>query len=295
MDNNITLNDKLVSNLIPQRLSNSNKGTYGRALFVTGSSGMTGAGYFCGKAAFRCGIGLVYLAVPNSLMHIYAVNLPESIQLPLTATESGVIEEKNTDIILSNLKNKDVLCFGPGLTDKYDIRNLAYKLLPEVNIPMVIDADGLNVIGQDTSFLASLNSSAVITPHPGEMSRLTGLSINAIQEDRVEVCKEFALKSKVITVLKGKNTVIATPDGEVFINPTGNSGMSTAGTGDVLAGMISSFIAQGLPSKDAAAAAVYIHGLSGDIAVETKGEHGLMASDLIECIPQAFKRVLNYI
>lgn len=290
----IQLNDdKLIASLIPKRLANSNKGSYGRALFVTGSLGMTGAGYFSGKAAFRCGAGLVYLAVPSSLIHIFAVNLPESIQLPLDVNEKGVIKEENCDYILSQLRNKDVLCFGPALTADDNIKNLAYSLLPKVNIPMVIDADGLNVIGKDKNFFASLNAPVVITPHPGEMSRLTGLSISEIQENRVEVCKKYALEAKVITVLKGKNTVIVTPDGEVFINHTGNSGMSTAGTGDVLAGMISSFIAQGASPKDAAIAGVYLHGLSGDISSETKGEHGLIASDLIECIPFAFKKVLK--
>lgn len=289
----IELNNKLISPLIPKRTSNSNKGTYGRALFVTGSLGMTGSGYLCGKAAFRCGVGLVYLAVPSSLLHIYGVNLPESIQIPLDSTERGIIKEANSNLILNEIKQKDVLCFGPGLTSDDNIKNLAYNLLPKVNIPMVIDADGLNVIGEDKQFFASVNSPVVITPHPGEMSRLTGLAIKEIQKNRIEVCKRYSVDTKVITVLKGNNTVISTPDGEVFINTTGNSGMATAGTGDVLAGMISSFIAQGSSPKDAALAGVYLHGLSGDIASEFKGEHSVMASDLVEHIPLAFKKILT--
>ncbi|MHC1682251.1 MAG: NAD(P)H-hydrate dehydratase [Clostridiaceae bacterium] len=289
----IELNNKLISPLIPKRTLNSNKGTYGRALFLTGSLGMTGSGYLCGKAAFRCGVGLVYLAVPNSLLHIYGVNLPESIQIPLASTERGIIKDENSNLILNEIKHKDVLCFGPGLTSDDNIKNLAYNLLPKVEIPMVIDADGLNVIGEDKKFFPSLNSPVVITPHPGEMSRLTGLTIKEIQENRVEVCKRYSVDARVITVLKGNKTVISTPDGEVFINTTGNTGMATAGTGDVLAGMISSFIAQGASPKDAAIAGVYLHGLSGDIASEFKGEHSLMASDLVEHIPLAFKKILS--
>ena len=286
------LTDNYISELLPNRFSNSNKGDYGKAFIVSGSKGMTGSGCLCGKAALRSGAGLVYLGVPNSMISVYSIYVPETIQIPLDDSTDGILLPEASDIILSYLDKMDVLAIGPGLSQHVDIKTMVFNTILKCKKPMVIDADALNVISADVSIFKQLKAPAIITPHPGEMSRLTGLSIEEIQASRQEVASSFSEKWGVITVLKGHNTIIACPSGEVFINSTGNPGMSTAGSGDVLTGIISSFVGQGLQPLNAAIAGVYIHGLAGDIASLAKGFHGLIASDIIECLPEAILKTL---
>ena len=283
---------EMVSHMIPCRTVNSNKGDYGRVLLVTGSTGMTGSGCLASMAAFRSGAGLVYVGVPQSLAHIYGSALTEPIILPLKDGGCGCLAVDSVGQILEHMKRMNVVAIGPGLTASGSIKEIVERVILESTIPLILDADALNAISGNTDILKKLSANAVITPHPGEMARLTGLSINEVQADRVGVAKRFAAEYGVTAVLKGSRTVVAQPDGRIFINPTGNAGMASAGTGDVLTGIIAGLVAQGATVGDAAIAGVYLHGLAGDAAAAEMGMHGVLASDVIEHLPQAFKGIL---
>jgi NAD(P)H-hydrate epimerase len=286
------LDEQLVSGLIPVRNSESNKGDYGKVLIITGSQGMTGAGCLAAGAALRTGSGLVYLGVPKSLAHIYNSTIRETITLPIEDNGTGFISRNSITYILDKIKGKSVAALGPGLSVNDDITRVIYDIVENSRVPLVLDADALNAISIDISILARLKTEAVITPHPGEMSRLTGLSIADIQKNRLETARSFAGKWGVVTVLKGSRTIVALPDGTAYINSSGNPGMATAGTGDVLAGLIAGLIGQGLKPGDAAAAGVYLHGLAGDAAASEKGQHGLIAGDVIEQLPYVIKKLI---
>jgi hydroxyethylthiazole kinase-like uncharacterized protein yjeF len=281
-----------VSSLIPVRHCESNKGDYGRVLIVTGSAGMTGAGCLSAGAALRTGAGLVYLAVPASLSHIYSTSLKESMTVSLEDQGTGFLNRKSIKPLLANMKRKDVIAIGPGLSVNKNIIEIVDAVIKNSEVPVVMDADALNAVARDTSVLKQRKTQIVVTPHPGEMARLTGMSIEDVQSNRLETAKEFAAQYGVITVLKGAKTIIADPDGTVYINPSGNPGMATAGAGDVLTGIISGFIGQGVKPFEAAVAGVYLHGMAGDRAAEQKGQHGLIAGDIIEELPYAIKECL---
>lgn len=280
---------KAVVSCIPPRYIQSNKGSYGKVFFLTGSIGMTGAGYLAGSAALRTGSGLVYLGVPMTLTPIYDTLLAEAITLPLYDNNTGVLLRKSNDKVLEYINKMDVAAIGPGLSVNDDITDIVGNIIEKARIPLVLDADALNAISRDVAVLRKLKTQAVLTPHPGEMARLAGITVEEVQNNRIDTALEFACKWKVITILKGAKTVIALPDGTVFINPTGNAGMATAGTGDVLTGIIASLAGQGLSMTDAAVAGVYIHGTAGDNAAEKKGMHGLIARDIVEELPGVIK------
>ncbi|ODM27492.1 bifunctional ADP-dependent (S)-NAD(P)H-hydrate dehydratase/NAD(P)H-hydrate epimerase [Clostridium sp. Bc-iso-3] len=286
------IDEKTVSRLIPQRTGNSNKGDYGKVLVITGSRGMTGAGCLAGTASLRSGAGLLYLGVPRALYSIYECNLTEAITIPLEDENTGFLTEASIPELLGYMEKMDAVAIGPGLSTKEGVEVVVFSVVENCKVPLVVDADGLNLIAKDLSVLNKSKVPMVLTPHPGEMARLMGTSIGEVQRNRVNAAKEFSEKWGVITVLKGSRTIVAAPDGRVFINPTGNSGMATGGTGDVLTGIIASFIGQGLSPVDAAVAGVYLHGLCGDRVANTKGEHGLVASDLTGEIPYAIKSLI---
>lgn len=277
---------------VPKRFNNSNKGDYGRALIITGSTGMTGSGCLAAEAAFRSGAGLTYVGVPESLSAIYGASLTEPIILPLADNGSGTLSRKCTGDIIDRIGRMNVVAIGPGLTCTEEIKEIVEKVLCECGVPLVIDADALNCISDNTEILKRLKASAVITPHPGEMSRLTGLGIKDIQADRLGTARKFAAEFGVIVVLKGNRTVVALPDGRTFINPTGNPGMASAGAGDVLCGIITGLAAQGAPLEKAACAGVFLHGLAGDLAAGELGMHSLIAGDIIRYLPNAFKSII---
>ena len=254
----------LVSKLIPRRESNSNKGTYGKLIVVAGSRGMTGAACLTASAALRAGTGLVYMAAPLSLLPIYAGFLVEALTIPLEDGNKGYITKESIHKILMHLEKVDVAAVGPGLSTGDDAKEVVYSIIKGSKVPIVLDADGINLLAEDLSVLKELKTQMVITPHPGEMARLLGTTVKEVQEDRVNIARSFSKKYGVITVLKGSRTVIASPEGAIYINTTGNSGMATGGSGDVLTGIIASFIGQGLKPLDAAIAGVYLHGVSGD-------------------------------
>lgn len=281
------LNKHCISALIPIRSRDTNKGGYGRVLIISGSTGMTGAGCLTAKAALRSGAGLVYLGVPSGLSHIFAASVTEAITVPFDDDGSGRLSRNLIDKLDTVIKRKDVIAVGPGLSVNDDITDIVSSIIEKAEAPLVIDADALNAVSADIGVLKRLKGPAVMTPHPGEMSRLMGISIEDIQSNRMEVAREFAIRWKVITVLKGSKTVVAMPDGALYLNPTGNPGMATAGSGDVLTGIIAALIGQGLKPQDAAIAGVYLHGLAGDMACVKKGEYGMIAGDIIEELPHA--------
>lgn len=282
--------------LMPIRKQDSNKGDFGKVFIVGGSSGMTGAVCLSALGAMRCGSGLVTVGVPKSIQNIAAIKLTEAMTVALPEfIDGGTLSLTALGEIKSRLSKSDVCVFGMGLGENQDIPKLIDSLL-NGSTDFVIDADGLNAISRDMDILRKHKNRqscrVVITPHPGEMSRLCGESIESIQNNRVGVAKDFAAEYGVVVVLKGSNTVIASPDGEVQINKSGNPGMATGGTGDVLSGVIGSLMGQGLDAFSAAALGAFIHGVAGDLAARDKGEHGLIASDVIRNIPYAIKLIM---
>lgn len=280
------------SQWMPPRPLFSHKGSYGRVLVVAGSTGMTGAAALASEAALRAGAGLVTLAIPKHLNPILEGLLPEVMTLPLPETDVGSLAASATSPILEFAKKtKSILAIGPGLSQHPETVSLVHQLIREnreqrVDLRMVIDADGLNALAQDRETLSRLNSEAVLTPHPGEMARLTDTAIPTLEADRIGTAQQFAREHGVTLVFKGAPTVTSDPNGNLWINSTGNPGMATGGMGDVLTGVIAGLMAQGIPSESAAALGVYLHGLSGDITAETLGMHGLIASDVLKTVPQ---------
>jgi NAD(P)H-hydrate epimerase len=289
------IDTEMVSPMIPCRTADSNKGDYGKVMLVTGSTGMTGSGCLASMAALRSGAGLVYAGVPESLAQIYSSALTEPIILPLEDGGSGCLAGRGAAQILEHMKRMNVAAVGPGLTALTGIKEIVEKIINESTIPLVLDADALNAISGNTGILKKLSVKAAVTPHPGEMARMTGLSIHDVQADRVGIAKKFAASHGVTVVLKGSRTIVAQPDGHIFINTTGNAGMATAGTGDVLTGIIAGLAAQGASIGDAAVAGVFLHGLAGDDAAAEMGPHSLLASDVIKHLPQTIKKVLGRI
>ena len=283
---------------IPSRSPASYKGSYGRVLVVAGSTGMTGAAALASEAALRVGAGLVTLAIPQSLNTILEVKLSEVMTLPLPETEAGSLAESSTSTILEYAKKtKSVLAIGPGLSQHPETVGLVHQLISEnhkqeLGLRMVIDADGLNALAKATDLIALLGAEAVLTPHPGEMSRLTNIPISTLESNRIGAAEEFANQYGVTLVLKGAPTVTANSNGNVWVNSTGNPGMATAGMGDVLTGMIAGLMAQNVPSETAAFLGVYLHGLAGDIAAEKLGMHGLIAGDVLKAVPQAISSLI---
>ncbi len=280
-----------VKKWLPQRPSSAHKGNFGRVLVIAGSRGMTGAAVLAGEAAIRSGAGLVTVAVPETLHDIMEAKLTEVMTVPLPDTGSGSLSWEARHRIMPLLENMDVLAIGPGLSQAPEVIKLVRELAPAVKIPLVLDADALNALAGEAGILGELQAPAVITPHPGEMARLMGLAPKDIQEDRIGNAVKAATAWNVVTLLKGSRTVVAAPEGTVYINPTGNPGMATGGSGDVLTGIIAALIAQGLKPDRAAAVGAYLHGFAGDLAAREKGMMGLIAGDIISALPAAAKEL----
>lgn len=281
------LTAECVKRWLPPRPASAHKGNFGRVLIIAGSRGMTGAACLAGAAALRSGAGLVTVAVPETLHDIMEGKLTEAMTVPLPDTGGGSLSREARSRILSLLENMDALAIGPGLSLAPETISLVRELLPAIKIPFVLDADALNALAGQVSILGSLQAPAVITPHPGEMARLMGVAPKDIQADRIGAAIKAAATWNVATLLKGARTVVAAPEGVVYINPTGNPGMATGGSGDVLTGIVVSLIAQGLEPGRAAAAGAYIHGLAGDMTAKEKGMMGLIAGDIVSILPAA--------
>lgn len=279
--------DEIISALLPKRTLASHKGTFGTAFVVVGSISYTGAALLAGTAAYRVGTGLVTMAVPENLHSALAGHLPEATWV-LLPHENGFISESAIDVVLNNLNRATAILIGSGLGNKETTKQFVQKLLPSIKIPMVIDADGLRHAKDSLSLLHN----AILTPHVGEMSALTGLSKEEIQSNREEVAKKYAKEWNCIVVLKGAFTVVASPDERLTIIPVATPALARAGTGDVLAGLITGLLAQGLNPYDAAVAGAYIHGRAGLLAAEKLGTTAsVLASDVIDAIPEIVSKL----
>ncbi len=288
---------KKLHELTPRK-SNTHKGSYGRVLVLAGSPGMTGAAYLSSKAALRSGSGIVTLGIPESLNPVMETKLTCVMTYPLPETKASTLSNKGRKEILKLCETHDVVALGPGLSQQPETRELILWLIKTIDRTMVIDADGINALADNVDVLHKIKQNVVLTPHPGEMSRLTGLrSAKDVQKDRLNTASQFVqsiqkkLKGerKLVLVLKGDKTMVADYE-KVYVNRTGNPGMATAGAGDVLTGIIVSLIGQGFDVFDASQLGVYIHGLAGDIAARRKGELSMIASDIIDYLPDAFMK-----
>jgi len=271
-----------------KRKPDAYKGDYGHLLVLGGSPGLSGAVCLCAEAALRIGAGLVTAGVPKSLNNIFEVKLTEVMSLPL-ADKGGALSREAFKDIKKFLNKIDLIVLGPGAGLKDSTKELIVRVIKEIDKPMIVDADGLTALASNLKILSKRKvNSLILTPHPGEFSRLLKLDIGKIKKRRKQLVKEFALRYNLILILKGKNTLVS--DGKrIFENNTGNPGMATAGTGDVLAGIVAGLLAQGVGQFEAAKAGVYLHGLAADYAARDKTENCLIASDIIEYLPKAIK------
>lgn len=271
------------------RKKDSHKGTFGHLFILSGSIGKTGAAAMAARAALKMGAGLVTVGTPKSCLPMIARSMAELMTEPLPETEKGTLSEDALERILILLEGKDGLMIGPGISTHPSTAELVLSLLPKIKVPVMIDADALNILASNPQLLKSLRRPVILTPHPGEFARLLDLSAKDVVDNKLELAPRFAQEYGVYLVLKGYRTLIVTPEGMVYINPTGNPGMATAGTGDVLSGMIASMMIQEKELLEAILSAVYVHGLSGDISAEKLGEKVLTAGNLITHLPSALK------
>lgn len=296
MPRELTEDDALTTNLtldedaawmLPGRSPEMHKGDAGRLLVIAGSVGMTGAAALAGLGAARAGAGLVYLAGPHSLNDILEVKCTEVLTRPMPETAARSLALAAEDELVEAAAGVDAVVLGPGLSQHPETAELARRLALRIAAPLLIDADGLNAFAGRPSELADRPGATVLTPHPGELARLTGRSIGAIQADRLATARTLAAETRAVVVLKGAGTVTAAPAGEAWVNPTGNEGMASGGMGDVLSGMIGAFLAGGAPALAAAVAGVFYHGRAADLTAQP-GRRGLLASDLLSMLPSVF-------
>ncbi len=275
-----------LAELIPERDPDSHKGDYGHALIVAGSPGKAGACILAARAAVRAGAGLVTAAVPEPILQTVDLGSIESMTLALPVGASGHLAERAAEAVLEAAEGKAALALGPGLGQEPSTVAAIRQIALECPLPLVLDADGINAFAGKAGDLAGRRAETILTPHPGELGRLLGISTAQIQEDRIAAARGAAEETGAIVILKGHMTLVASGTA-VFVNPTGNPGMATGGTGDVLTGLIAGLLAQGLDALDAAVLGVYLHGLAGDLAASRLGEMTLAANDLIEILPAA--------
>ena len=275
------------------RAVDAHKGDFGKVCIIAGSVGMSGAAALAGRSALRAGAGLVRVAVPKSVLPIVASIEPSFTTVPLAEDTAGRISAKAINTILNAVSENDALAFGPGVGISNALSSVLETLIKQEQLRLLIDADGLNNLSKIKDWPAKLKANLVLTPHPGEMKRLwTALFREQLPPDRQNQAAQLAQRTEAVVALKGAGTVVT--DGQkVYINKTGNPGMATAGSGDVLTGVITALIGQGLSNLDAAVLGVYIHGLAGDIAAKKTGQVSLMATDIIESLPDAFTRSVN--
>jgi len=291
-------NMELLSQWLPQRPVNAHKGTCGSLLIIGGVEGYSGAGVLAAMAAQRSGVGLVKTAVRKSVNQVYEKLLPEVVTMPIEESEHNgdgyrLLTEEGLDKIQSLAESAMAVVAGPGWGLHTEWVNVLKRLIILDNKPLLLDADALTLLQPNLNWLKQRNLPAVLTPHPGEMSRLTGLSISEINNNRLEITAKAAIKWNAVVLLKGAGTIIASPKGDAMINTTGNPGMATAGSGDVLAGIIGALLAQGLAPFEAAVLGCWVHGRAGDLAAEEVGEISLIASEIIKYIPQVLKTLYD--
>lgn len=284
------LADDSLARFIPQRRQNSHKGDFGKLVCVCGSVAMPGAAMLSVAAALRCGAGLVSIASVSEVCRAVSLNSPEAVTFPLKAAPDGTISATELDRLLEYLKTASAVLIGCGMGASEDTRTLTRELVRTVNCPIILDADGINCIADSIDIIREARAGILLTPHPGEMARLTGKTAAEVQSDRIRCAVQFAAENGCAVLLKGAATILATPDC-LRINSSGNSGMSKGGSGDVLAGAAASFIAQGVPPADAASLAAYIHGCAGDSAAQRLSMCCMLPTDIIAALPEQFLRL----
>lgn len=282
-----------VRSVLPKRPVDANKGSFGKVLVVGGSVNYIGAAYLAASGAMRVGAGLVRLAAPSGLVPVLAAKLTESTYLPLPEASFGVVSEDAVSVLTLVAGDYDVLLIGCGLGQNESTAAFVKSLLFAQNkLPAaVVDADALNIAAGTPNWWRKLTDNAILTPHPGEMARLAAVSVEKVQSDRSRMAATMAAKWGKIVVLKGAHTVVATPEGTVRLSPFANPGLASAGTGDVLSGVIAGLVAQGLTLENAAACGVYLHGEAGEMVKENMGDAGMLSSDLLPALPLAIKRL----
>ena len=285
------LEPKEAAGALPPREPDAHKGTYGHVLVLAGSPGKTGAAAMCALSALRIGAGLVTLGLPESLNDMMEAKLTEVMTEPLPETRERTVALAAWGKILTLMEGKRALAIGPGLSTHPETSELVRELVSTVRVPMVVDADGINALAPKLETLAKAAAPLILTPHPGELSRLLGISREEVAQNRIPIAQKVATSFRVHLVLKGGRTLVVDPDGRVAINMTGNPGMATGGTGDVLTGLIAGLLAQGVNPGLAARAGVYLHGLAGDLAAEAVGQEAMLASDLMAQVPDAIRRL----
>ena len=266
--------------VFPKRRHNSHKGTFGTAFLICGSYGMVGAAILAAKAALRSGVGIAKCLLCEGIYAPFTAAVPEAVCVPVSQTPTGSI--KYSADISEFIENASALLFGCGVSQSGDTLKILLDIIEKSEIPTVIDADGINLLSSHIDLLKKSKAPIILTPHPAEMARLCGCTVKEIEADRIGKARHFATLHNCVLVLKGANTIVATPTGEIFINTTGNPGMSTGGSGDVLAGILVSLLAQGFSPIEAAKSAVFLHGEAGDRAATRKGERAMLPSDIIE-------------
>jgi NAD(P)H-hydrate epimerase len=284
----LMLTDEHCADLLAPRASDTHKGTYGRVLVVAGAPGTTGAASLTAEGALRSGAGLVTVATPSSVYPVVASHLLEALVRPLPASAGGGIGLGAVPEILEMLESADVLAIGPGIGTDPETIEVVRQIIARCNLPTVVDADGLNALVGSLSLLSEQENPLVLTPHPGEMARLLDCSTGDVQTRRMESARELSAATGALVVLKGYRTVLAQPTGPPVLNPTGNPGMASGGSGDVLTGLIASFLAQSLPPEAAAGLGVFVHGAAGDVAAGEVGEISLIAGDVLAALPDVF-------
>src|SRR3989338_2033531 len=281
----------MTNRVFPCRKPDTHKGDYGHIFILAGSLGLSGAAVLCANSAMRSGVGLVTLGLPESLCNIAAKRVFLEVMLkPLPQTKEKTLSLSAYPKISEFAKNADVLALGPGLSRNPQTQKLIRRIISTIPKPMVIDADALNALAGHLGILRLNSNLKILTPHPEEFSRLAGQSTAYIQKNRETLAKRFACDYNIILVLKGHHTVVASAD-KVYVNKTGNPGMATAGSGDVLTGIISALLGQGLDGFTAAKTGAYLHGQAGDLAARKKTQPGIIASDIIDNIPEGIKRL----
>ncbi len=280
-----------VQKILPKYDENTHKGTRGRLVIVAGATGLTGAAALSAYGAMRIGAGLVTVACPESLIPILGAKLTEPMTAPVPEVEGGFLSLRAAGRILHLTTNVNAVVIGPGIGRHRETGQLLREILTKLTVPMVVDADALNLLGGQLDIFRAVQVPAVLTPHPGEAAWLLKTTITEVEQNRVKVAKQIAEGYNVTVVLKGRYTVIASPEGKVRVNPTGSRGLATGGTGDVLSGIIGGLLAQRLPPFEAATAGVYIHGLAGEKASRRLGPDGLLAGDLLPLLPRLLRQL----
>lgn len=279
--------------LFPPRPKTSHKGDFGRLLILSGSIAYPGAPYLVSMGALRAGAGLITLGVPRSLYPILALKLAEVMPFPLPQTRSGTLSLKGEKSVRDLIKGKDVIALGPGLARHPETEKLVRRIVASIDGPLVIDADGLNALQGAKKLIAKLGPNAVLTPHPGEAARMTGNPVPDDDRGRMRFAREWTARYRSVLVLKGHHTLVASRSHGVYLNRTGNPGLATGGSGDILTGILAAFLGQRLEPFQAAKAAVFLHGLAADMALPEFGEISLIPTDILKYLPQAFKKALS--